>query len=299
MKKIAVFFKQPNIMDYPFTKAEYLESYQELDLEIQNLGGKFYIVRDNATYLGNWEFSNSWKFIDNQIVEAGEVKIDVIYDKWEFISDNTLPVLNSEFVNEVCTDKYKTYQMFKEFCPKTILVNNEQEYSNALNTINWDKKVIKPLDGEEWHGVFIWDHEYLKSCKYVFPMLVQEFLDTSAWIPGIYVGIHDLRLVYINGEIIFSFYRTPPEGQLLANISQGGWIGLIDINNLPKKVLDISNVVKENFTWDYCFGLDIGFVDGQPKIIELNSRVWLQASSRWEVFVKFKKRMAELLINMK
>ncbi|MCP4522955.1 MAG: ATP-grasp domain-containing protein [Candidatus Gracilibacteria bacterium] len=299
MKKVAVFFKQEGIMDYPFTKDEYLESYKELDLEIKNLGAEFYIVRDNTTYLGNGVFSNSWKFIDNQVVETGEIKIDVIYDKGEFLSDDSLPVLNSKFVNDVCTDKYKTYQMFKEFCPETILVNNEEEFENALLVLAGDKKVIKPLDGEEGNGVFIGDHEYLKSCQYGFAMLVQEFLDTSAGIPGIYVGIHDLRLVYINGEIIFSFYRTPPEGELLANISQGGGVGLIDVNNLPNAVLEISNIVKANFEGDYCFGIDIGFVDGTPKIIELNSRVGLQASSRGDVFVKFKKRIAELLVNMK
>lgn len=299
MKKVAVFFKESWINDYPFTKEEYLESYKELDTEIKNLWAEFFIVRDNSTYLGNWNFSNSWKFKNWEIIENWEITIDVIYDKWEFNTDDTIPVLNNKFVNEVCTDKHKTYEMFTEFCPKTLLVNNEEEFDAALSTIDGDMKVIKPLDGEEWNGVYIWNSEYLKWCEYIYPLLVQEFLDTSDGIPGIYKWIHDLRLVYINWEIIFSFYRTPPVGTLLANISQWGGVGLIEPKDLPKTVLDISNVVKEKFDWDYCFGIDIGFVKWKPKIIELNSRVWLQASSRGEVFVKFKKRIAKLLVTMK
>ena len=283
-------------MDYPFNKEEYLESYKELEVEISNLWWEFYIVRDNKTYLWNWEFSNSWKFINDKIVESGKIKVDIVYDKWEFTTDNKVEVFNSEYINKICTDKYKTYELFKEFCPETIQVNNEEEFNNALNKIEWEIKVIKPLDWEEGNWVFIWDENYLKKCEYNFPLLVQEFLDTSEWIPNIYKWIHDLRLVYVNWEIIYSFYRTPPEWELLANVAQWWKLVMVDITKLPKEVLDISKTIENHFSWNYCLGIDLGFVRGKPKIIELNSRVWLQASKRGKEFIKFKKTLAKIFV---
>jgi len=296
MKRIAVFFKHPNIKDYPFTKREYWNSYRELDSEIQKAGGEFYIVRDNSTYLGNGEFSKSWQFKNDDLIETGRIKVDKIYDKGEFETDGKVDVLNNEFINEVCTNKYKTYQLFEEFCPKTFLVKNENEFLEALKYLRDEKKVIKPIDGEEGCDVFIGDDEYLKNCKYKFPMLVQEFLDTSDGIPGIYKGIHDLRLVFINGEIIYSFYRTPPAGKLLANVAQGGKLILIPKEKIPNQVFKISEIIKKNFQNDYCFGVDIGFVKGEPKIIELNSRVGLFFSSRGVEFNIFIKKIARILM---
>lgn len=297
MKKIAVFFKLPKAKDYPFTEKEYWGTYQQLDLEIQKAGGTLYIVRGNATYLGNGEFSKSWQFKNGDLVETGKIKVDQIYDKGEFKTDGKVKVLNNEFVNEICTNKYKTYQLFKEFCPETFLVKNENEFSEALEKLKGEKKVIKPIDGEEGHGVFIGNDEYLKDCKYEFPMLVQEFLDTSDGIPGIYKGIHDLRLVYINGEIIFSFYRTPPAGKLLANVAQGGKLVLIPREEIPEQVFKITEVIKKNFKNDHCFSVDIGFVKGEPKIIELNSRVGLLSPDRGVVFKVFMEKLSQILMN--
>ena len=206
MKKVAVFFKQPKWMDYPLDDDEYLSLYKDLSEYIENLWWDFYIVRDNKTYLWSWVFSKSWKFSNGKVIETGKIKVNIIYDKWEFITDNKVDVFNSEYINDVCTDKYKTYQLFKDYSPKTIRVTNQEEFDNWLKNISWEKKVIKPIDWEEWNWVFIWDDKYLKNCDYSFPLLIQEFLDTSDWIPGIYKWIHDLRIVYSNSEIIYSFF---------------------------------------------------------------------------------------------
>ncbi len=295
MKKIAVFFRKPGAKDYPFTKKGYLEAYQELDKQIRKRGAELYITRDNSTYLGNGKFTKSWQFKENKIVETGEITADHIYDKGEFQSDEKVPVLNNKFINEVCTDKWKTYQLFKDFCPVTFLVQNENELTEALKNIPSDKKVIKPLDGEEGRGVFIGNDTYIKSCEYKFPLLAQEFLDTSSGIPNVYIGMHDLRVVFMNGEIIYAFYRTPPEGALIANLAQGGSLKVIAKKDIPAEIFEITKIIQKNFKNDYCFGVDIGFVNGKPKIIELNSRVALFSPKRGEEFQMFIEKLAELL----
>lgn len=295
MKKIAVFFKHPNAEDYPFTKEEYRESYQELDRKIRDNGGEFFIVRDNDTYLGNGQFSKSWQFKNGELIETGKIKVDKIYDKGGFKNDNNVSVLNEKLVDDVCTDKWKTYKLFKKFCPKTIKVENEKEFLKALKKISGNKKVIKPVDNAEGHGVFIGNDEYLKKVGHEFPMLVQEFLDTSEGIPGVYKGIHDLRLVFINGEIIYSFYRTPPEGSLLANVAQGGSLTIISKEKIPEETFKIAKTIQKKFKNNYCFGVDVGFVKGKPKIIELNSQVALFSPKRGKEFAIFMEKLAKIL----
>jgi glutathione synthase/RimK-type ligase-like ATP-grasp enzyme len=296
MRNIVVFFKSPNAMDYPFNKKEYYDTYQLLQQEIEKLGANFFIVRDNKTYLGNGAFTKSWSFKSNQLVESGPITANAIYDKGEFISDNTVFVLNTSEINNICTDKWLTYQTFTEFCPTSFLVHNNEELAKALGEINTEKKVVKPVDGEEGHGVYIDTSNKILQINHDFPLLVQEFLDTSKGIPNIYVGIHDLRLVYINNQIVYAFYRTPPEGQLLANVAQGGNLQIINPKNIPKEVFPITEAVKNKMKGDYCISVDIGFVNGVPKIIELNSRPALFSPSRGKEFATFIQEIAALLV---
>ena len=299
MKKIVVFFKQPGAKDYPFNKQEYWNAYQELEKEIQLLGAEFYVVRSQGTYLGNGRFAQSWKFEDGDLVESGEVIADIIYDKGEFVSDDTVDVLNSHFINDICTNKWRTYELFPSFCPKTVLVHSEEEFLEELPNLNGDKKVIKPLDDEEGNGVFIGDDDYIKKSPREFPLLVQEFLDSSDGIPGIVEGIHDLRVAIMSGEILFSFVRTPPEGELLANVARGGNLFVLKPEEIPQEAMDLVYAIDKSFK-EYknrFYGVDIAFTPDGPKIIELNSRLGLQENERHEVFVSMKKALAKLLVS--
>jgi len=173
MKKIAVFFKEPEIYGYPLNEDEYLHSYTELNNEIHRNGAELYVVRSQSSYQGNGIFSNSWIFGPKGLIERGEIRADVIYDKGNFISDNTVPVLNNTFINEICTNKWKTYEEFKSMCPLTIKINNERDFLSALKTIPTYKKVIKPIDGEEGKDVVIGDDKLLLQIPKKYPVAPQ------------------------------------------------------------------------------------------------------------------------------
>ncbi len=283
MKKIAVYFSAKGAMDYPFTKDYYFWNYGELSKKIEELGGDFYVVRGDDTYLGDGKFSQSWKFVDGKLEESGEVVVDAIYDKGTdpehfLVLEEDFPVLNPKYINDVCTDKYRTYELFEEFCPKTILVNNEEELEKALAEIPSEKKVIKPIDDEEGNGVFIGSEEYiLNECPHEFPLLAQEFLDSSAGIPGMMTGVHDFRIALLNGEVIFTFYRTPPEGDLRANVARGGKLTIVEPEDIPAEFMEIAKKIDAHFA-NYpkrFFGVDVALTPNGPKIIELNSRLGL------------------------
>jgi glutathione synthase/RimK-type ligase-like ATP-grasp enzyme len=135
--------------------------------------------------------------------------------------------------------------------------------------------VIKPLDLGGGKGIFIDIPEKLKNIPKSFPLLMQEFIDTSAGIPGITTGMHDLRVVLCNGEIIHSNIRTPGKGDKKANFSQGGSLKVIDPELLPEDLKYIVASIDFDLSLygERLYSLDFGLsADNEWKLIELNAR---------------------------
>ncbi len=127
MKKIAVFFKLPGAMDEPFSKGDYFTAYSELSEEVSALGGQFYIVRDQKTYLGNGSFSRSWIIENGDLTETGPVTVEVIYNKGKFISDGTIPIFNCERITKECDNKWTMYQRLSQYCPLTFFAETASQ----------------------------------------------------------------------------------------------------------------------------------------------------------------------------
>lgn len=306
-RKIGVFFTRDGGMGYPFNKAEYLQSYKELAAAVSELGGSFYIVREQSSYLGSGAFSTSWQFDvsgeGQEVIETGPITLDVIYDKGPFKTDGKVKVLNSVAVNEVCTDKWKTYQLFSKNCPKTILVESTDFLHSALDQIDTRLKVVKPRDGAEGLNVHIGTSEEILNVpaeSMPYPLLVQSFLDSTQGLPGFTQGIHDFRIALLNGEIVYAFLRTPPEGGLKANVALGGTLKVVAPEDIPPMFLaiaqEVDSVMKE--FGNRVYGVDMALTPEGPKIIELNSSLGLQENTRHPVFVAYKQKLAQLFMDM-
>lgn len=301
MKKVATFLKLPKITDYPLSKEDYLQSYFELRNQVLEQGMDFYIVRGQQTYSGNGKFSQSWQFTnDRQLVAAGEVTADVIFDKGEFVSDQFSKVFNAAFINDVCTDKWKMYQLFHEYCPATYLVHEQAELQPILAKVSTKLAVIKPVDGEEGQGVYIDLQENLLKNEYVYPVLVQEFLDSSPGIPHIVEGLHDFRVALVDGEIHYSYVRTPPQGSYLANVARGGRFAMVKPADVPQAAQEICKKIHSTMgAYGHSFyGIDFAFTPQGPKIIEMNSRLGLLPNKDSEEFVTLKEKLAEIFYDM-
>jgi len=305
MKRICVFFSEPNIYDYPFDDPLYLDSYKELASVLEAHGAELSIVRGVDSYLEKGKFKNSWKFINGDLVETGLVVADVIFDRGtrgNLVTDGSVPLLNIPEVNEICTDKWKSYQAFKQFSPLTKLALSDAELSAAFDEITTKKIVVKPLEGEGGRGVFIGTREVFKieTPQPEYPLLVQEWLDSSIGIPGVVDGMHDFRITMMDGNFIFAFVRTPPPGGLKANFSEGGELTVIEKENIPKEFWDVLSSVESYMSKfpSRMYSIDMALTPSGPRIIELNSRVGLLESTRHSVFSDFKQKLARKLISL-
>ena len=234
-------------------------------------------------------------------METGELKVDVIFDKGLFISDGTIPVINCQEINEICTNKYKTFELFSKYCPQTYLVNTEEEFHQALDKLPGKYKVVKPLDGLEGRNISIKESFFLRKKTFTYPVLVQEFIDSSAGIPGIVDSLHDFRIALINEEIVHSIVPIPPPGELIASTSLGATMKVVeDMEMIPETVLSMVAEIDSIMALygNRFYSIDLALVNGQGKIIELNSRPSIWDNTQHQVFATTKKKLTKLLISL-
>lgn len=301
MKMVAVFFDKPGYNDYPFNEEEYVTAYHELGSILHERGATFAIVRGQDSYKGNNTFTHSWVFDGKTFKEENEeVVVDMIYNKGHFKADSAAKLLNDRELDRICTDKFATYQMFPSLFPQTLLVKNTRDLQKALKQISSDLVVAKPLDAEGGKGVIIDKPDVVLAKVQVFPYVIQQFIDSSAGIKHIVESHHDLRMIVIDGDIVLSYIRTPPEGSLRANVSKGGKEVEVPLEHVPHEALAIKKVVDEEFKRfnRRVYSIDCArHVTGDYLVIELNSKPGLSPARLGKYHKNWLERLSDALLS--
>ncbi len=219
----------------------------------------------------------NWKKVKN-------IKPDLIYDKTkarleiyckkELIGKNYL-FINALSFTRIIDDKFVTGLIFDKWSKKSWLISNSSELKNILPKIKSDKIVVKPVSESGGKNVQILQKKNAPTKAVVDePSIAQEFIDSSKGVPGISHKMHDLRIVMINDEIIYSYIREPKEGSYLANLAQGGSLKIVQKEKLPKSIMPIIKDVGSAFESfrPRIYSIDLMFDEKQrPWIVELNS----------------------------
>ena len=308
MKKVlAIYFSDPDMMDYPFNKTEYFEMYQVIIDQLLKADIASYIVRGKS-YLGDGLFSHGWKFTTkDQLEEVKNIKADLIFNRDD---KNIIPtitdcsIINNSQFDELCLDKVKTFQRFPEISPKSASIHSYEEFIDTIHS--WEFKegeivAVKQNFEAEGRGIFIKPWNEIKSSDYTnwTNVLVQEFIDSSGGIPGITKTYHDLRITVVEHVPTVSTVRTPKIGSLLANVGQGGTSRALPIEDVPQDILDIVLSLDETFTaYDPCLYSADFMLDKTKgwKLIELNSRPGLLHPNFSSDYEKYNNALVQMLI---
>ena len=298
--KVVIYFDEPGVYDYPLNYPIYKQAYKDLVGMLNNRGIEVYFARAFETYKGDGVFSKSWQYDDNdELVESGEVKADVLYDKGAedtFVATD-VEAINMRDLNILCSDKLKTYELFSDISPATFMVNNAEELSEKLNEISSQKVVLKPNQGFGGSDVRILEKSDVKPDELEYPVLIQQFLDTSEGISELVDGPHDLRLLIVNGEIIASLIREPKEGSLVANIAQGGKLKFIPVPLLPESAFEIFKKVDKELErfGKRVYSADMVCSEGKFYLLELNSRPGINPLYRGIEAERFLTKLSEAI----
>lgn len=236
------------------------------------------------SYKGNGEFANVAYYNNGEIVKTQEsFTASVIYQYNKMVSlgfdSGSAVITNTPEFRNICSPKINTYNYMSHFFMKSYLAFSEEELKNGVEKITTSKVVLKPNNGQNGDGVFIFNKDEVDFS--VIPQdklqekgfLVQEFIDTSAGIPGLVDSYHDLRIITHGDNISLCHVRQPPTGSLIGNSHRGASITEIDIDNIPENILSFYKDVHTEITKQFpkpLYSMDIGVGLGGPKLIELN-----------------------------
>jgi len=301
-KRIGVFFDAPNYDDYPFNNEEYVTAYHEIAGLLHAKGGRFHIVRSLSTFLGGNRFKGHWAFDGTTFVrDDGEIELDLVYDKGYFVGDARTRLLNDAEMNRICVDKRETAKMFPDLTPKTVEVADKEGLERSLADWPSQTVVAKPVDGAEAEGVVIGSKDEVLAAAHSYPLLVQQFVDTSAGIPGIVDGVCDLRTIMIDGEIGLTYARQAKAGTLISNVSKGGREIEVLPEQRPAEAMRIAKEIDDAFrpmSKHRVFSADLApDRDGKWYLIELNSKPGLSVRATGPTYPRYQELLVDALLS--
>ncbi|TSC79336.1 MAG: hypothetical protein G01um101425_616 [Candidatus Peregrinibacteria bacterium Gr01-1014_25] len=301
MRTAAVFFDEPNADDYPFSIPLYRTVYRQLGESVAARGGRLAVVRDAATYRGNGTFAHGWVFDGTWFADhPGPLHTDLLWNKGRTFQAPDANCLNDPALDAICTDKWRSYELLHDVMFPTALVTRAEELVGAMARLTTERVVLKPLGSYGGQGVLVGAPADVAAQNTVYPCIVQEFIDTSGGIPGIVDGMHDLRIISINGDVGLSYIRTPPPGEYTANVSRGGKEIEVPPDHVPPEALAIFRHVDQVFSRfpRRLYTVDMGRDrSGRWAAFEVNAKPGFSPKETGPSYPPFYDRLAELLLS--
>ncbi|MFB6145385.1 MAG: RimK family alpha-L-glutamate ligase [Candidatus Nanohaloarchaea archaeon] len=219
-----------------------------------------------------WVFDGEWK-------KKEDIEIEGVYDLFHLDDEKMeykkrmkeeVGIMDDPELTKICHDKLLTYQEFPEMVPETRKATDE-DIRDILST--YGKAVLKPRRGSSGDGIIKVESEEFPDIdedEYV----VQRFMETEGTKKTDFEGIHDLRVLMINGEIQYAYIRSPNKG-FRSNLAKGGTLEYVDVYELPEDTMDIVDEVRERFSGyaPSVLTVDLMYDEFQrPWILELNTQ---------------------------
>jgi hypothetical protein len=229
----------------------------------------------NGQFFGYWEPGKDFRFTAKSEI----VKPALIFDKGHIdFNDGFLNIFNSHDFARLGRNKYTQSVIAEGFAPHTKLVCSERDYDDVLKSIKTDKIVAKPLDKNGGKGVTLFDRDKLKDNQ-VFPVIMQEFVETNDGIEGMVEGRHDIRLYIIDGEAVISSIRQPAKGGWLSNTHMGGTIRFFNKSEINRELLEFAKPIIKKFDslGGKYYSIDFMHGNGKWYMVEMNDRPGIPA----------------------
>ncbi|KKP94709.1 MAG: ATP-grasp domain protein [Candidatus Moranbacteria bacterium GW2011_GWE1_36_7] len=253
----------------------------EKNIQMYRASVEWYDIEKNV-FIRAWAFRDGkWRRIEKDITP------DLIYDKTPGSSEHKLfdlkmamasnsIVFNSPLFRTMVDSKLSQYALFSEYMPKTVVAMNSADLKNAIEEIKTSKIVAKPLQGSGGFGIVIGDKETILKEKFIYPMLLQEFVKNENGIPGFSEKgeLADLRITYINHQPLYALSRIAQGGSLFTNMHQGATSKRVPLEKIPPSVWEVTEkiVVKLKMFAKAQYSLDFFFDEkGKPFFIEMNT----------------------------
>lgn len=305
-KKIVLYFGKKRKSLDPFKNfGSKRQVYYDLFEKGVSSGLEMFVSSGRKFYFGNLVFGNILKYENGKFKHyVGKIKADAVYDRSGGITFPDVKiskkVLNGIEFKKLCADKMLTYKFIGEFMPESFSVTNKKELKKKLADFKDQLVVLKPLNDFGGKGICIGTPEEVGKCKLIrgHKYKLQRFVETSAGIPGIVKGRHDLRIIIVHGRAVMAHVRKPSGDGFLANVAQGGTIKEVFLEKIPNNIIMVALEIQKKIDKLYgkpIYSIDLGVMDGKPYVFELNDQIGFP-SEEMEKSKNFVEALVEAMI---
>lgn len=289
MKKIVVIYNDNDWnKKIPFESVPTRESFE--DWHERGLASGVEMYRANIDWYDKKTclFKKSWAY-RNKVWQkiTTPIKADLIFDKLAGKYDYSLfdfkmeilkhtKIFNNPLFRTLLDNKLAQYLCLSEFMPKSFLATNKKELASVFEKVGTQMAVVKPLYGSGGTGIIIEEKNKIKTDSIDFPVLVQEFIKSERGIPGFSKKdeVSDLRLIFINHELIYALSRIAKKGSLFTNFHKGATAILVPEKKIPPSVKKMSKkiIAKLAVYPEANYSLDFIFTNNKkPLLVEMNT----------------------------
>ncbi len=279
MRKVLLLFERKR-KNYLCDSEEIKKSLEELFEVGRSMGIKYY--RASISRYSEGIFEEAWFYEDKKWKKEKNVKPDIIFDRspYVYIDSGIKEKMASKFAfandlvfDHIFNSKFSSYLVFKEWMPETRIAYSLGQLKDNLKFIKTGKVVIKPDIGSGGRNIEIINKRDMNDIKInKYPVIIQEFVDSSSGIKGLVNGIHDLRIIFLNQKPILSYVRQPKSG-FVANYCRGGIKRAVSFNKIPESLrLELKKITTKLKSFnDIFYSVDFFFDKNQKfYIIEIN-----------------------------
>ncbi len=272
---VAIYCPSMQLGVEPFSSDYYWQAYQDLLLALKSHGVDAYFVSDNNSYRGYGLFETAYtiehKTALEQLSAVHNVQVDLVFDRGGFVGRDVVTI-NPARLLKTGNNKIEMYRHFGALQPQSAVCATQNEVLRAFERIKGEKIVVKEPEGQGGKEVYIGDkQEVLRQLPDAMPVLVQEFMDTSAGIPGFVDGVHDVRLSVCGGKIVGYYVRSAKVGSYHSNVSRGGKMVFYEPSHVPRKLRRMVRKVDAHFRgMPRYYAIDFMNTPKGWKLLELN-----------------------------
>ncbi len=288
MKNLVVIYNQDDWGgDSPILSDSTREAFEAWHQRGQDVGIDFFRAHIEWYDETTNTFQKAWMFRDNQwqkmttpitpdlVFDKVAGKYDYLYFDVKMRMAQKVKVFNHPLFRTLLDNKLSQYLFFKDSMALSFLAHNEKDLREAFLKLPGSKAVLKPLYGSGGKGILIEEKALLLKQVSDFPLLAQEYVEASGIPEFSDLGdLADLRLIYINHELIYAISRIAKSGSLFTNFHQGATAKMVPLEKIPDNALLLASQILEklrvfpeaNYALDFMFDQS-----GKPFLVEMNT----------------------------
>lgn len=159
--------------------------------------------------------------------------LDAIKDEVVIINDvDGIRKANNKLYTTTFHDPNNTY------LPVTHVSGSKKFINKTIDESEAEKMILKPLDGSGGRGVIVLEKNARENINSLLDFYIDDkgdnYVILQEFIEGADEG--DVRVLMLNGKYIGAYNRKPAEGELRANIQQGGTAHKYTLTDSQKRI---------------------------------------------------------------